>query len=268
MGIKLLNAPLFYTLAQIRHNPVLKISDPKIIGEIQDRLRKMGYSDFQRHSAININFPELLAGSPGSPTIDQFERFVFANKNATKSFLVDRHAVTFQSTEYDVFETFSPDFISGLQVISECVEGFDFVNRIGIRYLDLVHPEAGQSELKYFLKPGVLGIFETLPDRFLTSYSLAECHLRCDVGNVITRTFISGGALAMPQDIQIIGIKLPDKCQISGVHAVIDTDASFEGRLTYDLDEISTKLYDLHEAASVAFKETVTPHAIDVWSKK
>lgn len=272
MGKRLANAPVFYTLAQVRHNPILKISDPVFVSGIQDRFRKMGYSDYQSLTTIDISLPEPSLGINGQhsqPKISHFERHIFSNMDATKSFIVDRNAVTFQTTAYDVFETFSSDFADGLKLVDEAVEGFDFISRLGIRYLDVVNPgEGGEKALRTLLQPGVLGITSSLPDEFQVTYSVSECHAKYpSLGNVLTRTFISGGLLALPQDIQIVGVKIQEKfAKTVGVHAVIDTDASLENRQPFKLEDILTQLDKLHIIASNAFKSSITDDAIKAWT--
>jgi uncharacterized protein (TIGR04255 family) len=272
MGKRLANAPVFYTIAQVRHNPVLRIEDPACVSNMQDRFRKMGYSDYQSHTAIDISLPDPSLGINGQniqPKITNFERHIFTNLDSSKSFVVDRNSVSFQTTAYDVFETFSSDFAGGLTLINEVVDGFDFVSRLGIRYLDVINPkESGEQELRKFLQPGLLGVTSSLPDQFLVNYSVSECHsFYPSVGNVLTRALISGGKLALPQDIQIIGVKIQEKfSSTSGVHAVIDTDASSENRQPFKIEDILNQLDKLHIAASNVFKSSITSYAIEVWS--
>jgi uncharacterized protein (TIGR04255 family) len=270
MGTRLANAPVFYTLAQIRHNPILKISDPTTIMNLQDSLRRMGYTDFQTFSAVDISFPESGLSSQGQqmqPVFNQYERYVFANKDASKSFVVDRNAVTFQTTAYETFETFSKDFIAGLEVINSCAQGFDFISRIGIRYLDAVAPH-NHEDLPKFLQPGLLGITETLPNDWNIHYSLSECRaVNNPYGNVLTRLLITNGPLVMPADLQGGGFIIDSKfISINGIHAVIDTDASMEERISFDISEAAKILDNLHKSASTAFRATVTETAIAAWS--
>ena len=269
MGTRLENAPVFYTVAQIRHNPILKISNPQIITEIQDKLRKIGYSDYQTVSAIDISLPNLEHGLQASnvqPIISQFDRHIFANKEATKGFVVDRNAVTFQTTNYNVFESFSKDFMTGLEIMHECI-GFDFVSRVGIRYLDAVHHPEGESSLYKYLQAGVHGITKTLPDNMAVLFARSETQIATPFGNVLARVLLSAGELGLPPDLQLIGVKIQDRFKkISGVHAVIDTDASIEERISFVIEDIAKKLDDLHVTAGTVFKSTITEEALAAWA--
>ncbi len=53
MGEKMKNAPVYFTIAQVRHNPVLRLG--AYADEIQDRMRKAGYPDFTVKITKNRN---------------------------------------------------------------------------------------------------------------------------------------------------------------------------------------------------------------------
>lgn len=74
-------------------------------------------------------------------------------------------------------------------------------------------------------------------------------------------------ALGFPNDLQPIGLKLPERFQsISNLHAVIDIDASSTSESqAFDLEFIRLQLTNLHEGAEMAFNKTSTPYARDVW---
>ena len=53
---------------------------------------------------------------------------------------------------------------------------------------------------------------------------------------------------------------------INGVHAIIDTDASIEGRNVFDMDAIKSQLKMLRSGIGLAFDAIVTPTAIAAWN--
>ena len=67
MGRKMKSAPVYFTIAQIRVHPILSVLD-SYPPQIQDRLRKEGFPDFQKAllATINLNM-NVAPTSEGSP---------------------------------------------------------------------------------------------------------------------------------------------------------------------------------------------------------
>ena len=117
------------------------------------------------------------------------------------------------------------------------------------------------------LVPGVLGLSSKLPDDVQVSHSFTETHIQTSECAVLARTIIQAGPLGFPMDLQPIGVNIADRFQkINGVHAIIDTDASIEGRHVFDLDAIKSQLKILRGGIGLAFNAIVTPTAIATWN--
>lgn len=270
MGKRMTNAPVYFTLAQVRHNPVLSLES--YIPGIQESMRKEGYPDFQRAMAVVLNF-----GSVASPAVDtkqdqpqqlRFERFTFSNMERTRGFILDQNSLSFQSTDYDTFATFSSAFLMGLEIAHKAVS-FGFSERIGIRYLDAVVPAGGEKDLPKYLVPEVMGLGSRMGDDASVLHTFSETQIRTPVGNVLSRTIIQNGQipqLGFPPDLQPIGLELAERFKkVSGVYAIIDTDGSFEAREKFDLDVLKRKLHALHDEIAKVFEATVTAHALSSW---
>jgi len=118
MGRKMKNAPVYFTIAQVRHNPILSMGN--YLPQIQESMRKAGYPDFERRVAITLN---LFAAAPNAeskdpkelmPSAQQVERYIFSNADRTRNFLVEPSALSFQTTDYGTFKTFSGEFFKNL----------------------------------------------------------------------------------------------------------------------------------------------------------
>ena len=57
MGTKMNNAPVFYTLAQVRFNPVSVMGD--YVPKIQERLRQTGFPDFRKEVLHRIELRQI-----------------------------------------------------------------------------------------------------------------------------------------------------------------------------------------------------------------
>lgn len=102
MGIKLRNAPVYYTLAQVQFNPILNL-DAYIPG-IQAEMRMAG-SDFRTEiqQQVALPFGGIVNGQMVSPPVTQQSRYMFGDIEAKTHFIVDNNGLILQSTEYDTY---------------------------------------------------------------------------------------------------------------------------------------------------------------------
>lgn len=260
MGAPLKNPPVYFTVAQVRFNPLLKLTD--FLPSIQEGLRNAGFPAFTVHTTIAIQ----LAVKDGQ-TIPQpvpHEQYLFANVEQTHCFVLSSDSLTFQSTDYGTYERFSEVFLEGLALVHKEV-ALAFTDRVGLRYLDHVFPKAGDS-LPLYLASGVQGLSAQLGGQPVHSYSEA---LNA-VGNVMlrARVVIQNGGLGFPPDLLPQGMAVQQRFQqAQGMHAILDTDGSVEGRVLFSLDAVRQYLHSIHKVIGAAFKATVTEHALEVWNE-
>ena len=148
MGTKMRAAPVYFTIAQVRFNPILSLNT--YAPQIQERLRKEGFPDAQKGflATINLNVNVAPSSEGSSPQIPmaQSALYLFGNMERTSGFILDQGALSFQTTEYDVFETLLTDFLKGLQAVNDAVS-LSYIDRIGLRYLDAVFPKSGETRI-------------------------------------------------------------------------------------------------------------------------
>ena len=269
MGKKMRNAPVYYTIAQVRHNPILSLES--FVPAIQESMRRAGYPDFQRGASVVLHLGSTNGGElkpeqvPQQPVQMRFERFTFSNMESSKSFILEQNALSYQATEYDTFEQFSGEFLKGLAVVHKAIT-LSFFTRIGIRYLDAVVPEGGEKKLSKYLIPEVLGLANSLGDDVDVAHSFSETLVSTPRGKVLSRTILQNSQLGFPPDIQPIGLKIAERfAKINEVHAVIDSDGSYEARETFDIGLVEKKLDELHDEITKVFRAIVTPYALGIW---
>ena len=97
MGQKMKNAPVYFTIAQVRHNPVLRLGS--YAPDIQDRMRKAGYPDFKKGIAMAFTLAPQLgdAPQPQPPVVEQVERLMFFSTDSTRGFIVEQNALLFHT---------------------------------------------------------------------------------------------------------------------------------------------------------------------------
>lgn len=260
MGVPLKKPPVYFTVAQVRFNPLLKL--PDFLPSIQEGLRKFGFPAFTVHKTIALQFAVQDGRTVPQPV--PHEQYLFANVEQTHCFVLSADSLTFQSTDYGTYESFSDVFLDGLALVHKEVS-LAFTDRVGLRYLDHVFPEAGDS-LSLYLAPEVQGLSNRLGGQPMHSYSEA---LNA-VGNVLlrARVVIQNGGLGFPPDLVPQGMAVQQRfLQAQGMHAILDTDGAAEGRALFSLDAVRQHLVSIHEVIGAAFRATVTDHARAVWSE-
>lgn len=263
MGKKMKNAPVYFTVAQVRFNPVLNIEG--YLSTIQDRMRIARFPDFKR---VDLNQLIMQFGSasdggqPPAPVFVPQSHCVFGNREGTTEFILQTNALTLQTTAYETFPIFLDIFLKGLKIVDDVLQ-LDFTERIGLRYLDAILPKETES-LSDYLTVEVLGLSQKLDRNVLHSFhETVSSNLN---GQLVSRVIIQQGCVGLPPDISALAPRVDSRfTQKEGWHAVVDTDSFIEQREPLDFQNIESKLTALHDEIIRSFKATVTPYAFSVW---
>ncbi len=259
MGEKWSNPPVFYALAQVRFNPIVQMEE--YVPELQDRLRHIGYPDYQQEQKIEVAIRKPASEQPDVRP-QQLIRWSFTNIDRTEAYTLHPDALIFHSTQYVNFEDFSEKVLRGLSLAHEVIE-LAYVQRIGLRYLDAVVP-ANDDLLDNYLNPSLLGLSGAAPGQL--AHSFTETVSQVNGGTLVARAVITEGGLAMPPDLFPMTLKLPDRLgQLSGRIAVLDTDYFVEQRKIFDLNSVKEQLLVSHKIVGDAFKSSITEHAVSAW---
>lgn len=264
MGQKMKFAPVYFTIAQARFNPILSLDS--FVPQIQEKLRNAGFPDFQKATLTTLNIPPASIqpdqSLPQSP-LSQTARYIFGDMDRTSIFLLDPNAFSLQTTHYDVFETLSSSFKTGLQAVEEAVS-LSYTDRIGLRYLDAVFPKPEET-LRDYLCPGLLGLTEKFKDHGLT-YAFSENLASVQGINVRLRVIIQDGKIGFPPDLVPLTLRLDEGfAELQGRHAIMDTDGWSESREKFTLENVAEQLRRIHEEIDKAFRASVTEKALRVW---
>ena len=268
MGQRMKNAPVYFTIGQVQHNPLLSLDS--YVPVIQENMRKSGYPDFSKGLQLGFNLTANVSqGGDGQlqPPPVHLERYFFLNAEKTSGFVLLTNSFSFQTTNYDTFEQFLGEFQRGLQIVQQAVGGLSFVERIGLRYLDALAPREGET-FRDYLATELLGLPARMPQHVF-SYSFTEASLVITDGQVISRTIAQNGPLGFPPDLHPQPLKVADRFRkLSGEHAIIDTDGSISTRKPFDLNDVKRSLEILHDFIDKTFFASATDHARSVWYKK
>ena len=221
-----------------------------------------GYPDFEHQHLISIQV--AIQDGQSTPKPVQQDRFQLGNLEKTHTFILDGQSLTLQSTKYGRFETFSACFLQGMEMIHQALD-LAFTERIGLRYLDRVIPQEGET-IEQYLAEQVHGLTSRLGGRPIYSYTEALN----EVGRIklVSRVAIQDGPLAFPPDIQPGNMAVAEKfVSYTGKCAILDNDGFVEGRETFSVQAVSDHLQAIHEVIGAAFKATATPYAFTAWDK-
>jgi uncharacterized protein (TIGR04255 family) len=262
MGQKLRRAPVYFTLAQVRFNPVLALDS--YVPKIQDQLRRQGYPDVKKGvlNTFNLNLSQPTEGAAPQVPVSQTMRYTFSNIDKTEGFILDQAALFYQTTEYDTFDSFAETLLKGLKIVHETVS-LSYTDRIGVRYLDAVYPRSEES-LSEYLREAVLGLYGRLKGSLVHAFS--ETVINNDDCRVVARIILQEGMIGFPPDLQPMELRVSERFRIlNGLHATLDTDGSHEGRDVFDLNRVEAHISAVHSAVIEAFKAIVTERAIRAW---
>ncbi len=262
MGKKLSNAPVYYTVAQVQFNHVLNLD--AYIPAIQAQMRAKHFPDFRQEVVQRLVLP--FGSEPGqvsAPTVTPQSRYQFGDISGNARFVLETNSLSFQTTDYGIFKTFSDTLLEGLSILHEALR-LDFIERIGLRYLDAVQPTEEKETLADYLVPEVLGLSHR--DGVQHQQSVSETIVATPAGQLVSRVLIRNGQIGLPVELVQLAPKIaPRFTQLVGLHAIIDTDASATQREVFDLGKIGARLTDLHDEIDKCFRATVTKHALAVW---
>ncbi len=263
MGKKLSNAPVYYTVAQVQFNPILNLD--AYIPAIQPKMRERRFPDFKQDvvQRLVLPFGAVEPGQLAAPTVAPQSRYQFGDVSGSARFVLETNALSFQTTDYETFEAFSETLLAGLGVMHDALH-LDFIERIGLRYLDAVQPSE-KGALRDFLVQEVLGL--SLRADVQLQHSVSETVVATPAGQLVSRVLIRHGQVGLPLELTALAPKIaPRFTQRDGLHAIIDTDASTTQREAFDLTSVEAQLTALHNEIDKCFKAIVTEHALAAWA--
>ena len=263
MGQKLSKPPIFFSLIQARFNPLFALES--YVAQIQDRLRQEGFPDASKNPFQVLNL-SLIAGASvqGLVPVAQNIRYIFGNRERSSAFLLDEATLTLQTTAYDTFDVFLEKFLVGLRTVNE-VARLDFIERVGVRYLNAVAPGAGE-ELSKYISPCLLGLGGKLEGSLAHTFS--ETHVKSDSAHLLVRAVVREGEIGFPPDLVQGTLEVAQRFrEIKGEHGILDIDGWREAREGFDLKQVESRLRKIHDdGVEKAFQAAVTSKALKAWA--
>lgn len=135
--------------------------------------------------------------------------------------------------------------------------------RLGLRYVNLIKPSAGEK-LDAYLKDGLHGIrAETLADtKFRIRFDSVG---KTPVGRLLVKLAQHSDGKKLPQDLTNDGLIAKTVVNRGDDYAFLDIDHMSVDQGEFDTVKIIERLWALHKYTDLAFRAAVTPFALEKW---
>ena len=257
------NPPLYYSLAQLVFNEIPSLEQH--ISEIADSFAAFTFTDYKSVEVDSVQF-SIEQGGEAKIQTDKKKQWNFFNKNKQSVFSLNTNTLVFATTEYQGRNDFTQNVIKGIEAIN-LSKKLDFVDRIGVRHIDLIIPSAHRAAHEY-ISPNLHGIsiVDGLSRVNQTTEGVYTDGLRWVVCRNMFREFPAG--LIDPENFMgLIQLKIKDKFTLPSNQeiACIDIDSFTQHRIDFDLKKIESNLLELRSFMEPVFKSSITELALGEW---
>jgi uncharacterized protein (TIGR04255 family) len=254
---KLRHPPVIYVVAQVAFTPVLALK--KQLPKIQHAFQGIGFPRYQEGELATVR-----VGGGSGPTITTKPRWDFSNRDKDTGITLTESTVAVATSRYETYEEFANQLEQ--VAVAEPVGGA-LVERIGLRYIDLVRVTPDESFDKYVAKE-LLGFWfdgalET-PDsaRGFRTESLSQTR----VGTLAVRCYQLPPPQFLPNDLLPITLSF-DPLLGTARSVTLDFDHFTNRSIDFDVAGIVHIAGELHDPLSRAFEQATTPYARERWNR-
>ncbi|RUQ35254.1 MAG: TIGR04255 family protein [Candidatus Competibacteraceae bacterium] len=263
------NAPLAYVLAQVRFEPFLEIE--KHIPALQSSLRDQ-YPRYLRTERVVFQVLPQAGSQLSRIQPVGLLGWEFGSASNHASVIVQQDSLVLQATEYETYASFGQQWRDVMHRVGEHIPSL-FTNRIGLRYIDFILPNPGETPEAYMAERLRCDPEPGLPYQAHRGLTAAEYHL--EQGLLAVRYSRLAGQPVLPPDLESPGSLALEPSAImqravsaDQPTAVLDIDRYMPLSVAYDADVLGNLFAQLHGDIQVAFKAMTTDHARAVWQEE
>jgi uncharacterized protein (TIGR04255 family) len=252
--LRLSRSPLVLVLAQVKISTVLQMSE--FLPKIQERLRRQDLPMFRVSRTQEI----LLAPKP---IVGSHDRWLFSNKELTRTVVLAPDFVVLVASAYTVFEDFAEVLRSVLEVVGAETQ-VALSDRLGLRYVDLIRLAEGESFDQY-LHPGLAGVPpETLGAKKVLRQD--QIQAETEMGTLLVRLWQTDDGSFLPPDLQGGDVKLTLAAPSPGeIVTILDIDHFSVRQRDFSVDHLIEDMWRLHDGSDHAFRAIATDFARARW---
>lgn len=258
----LTRAPLVLVLCEVRFSPIKQIAS--YIAPIQERFRRSGFP-IERGGKVRA-----VTVSPSGIQAAERDRWEYRTKDERWSVMITENSVILQTTAYERFETFAERLSGALRTVLAETEHdrLGVVQRVGLRYIDLVQPREGEDH-RFYLKPGLHGVTEGVfaaGSQRLFQVNVGHTQVGDVEGFMVLRITQNDQGIDVPPDLVDGAPKLESRSRVGELVTFVDMDHFIERNFEPNTDEVIAYSYRLHDHIIETFHEhIVTKEGMDVW---
>ena len=256
---RLRESPLVYVLAQVVISPVMLMQG--YIPKIQEDLRRNGFPRFQENQIQEITLiqPQQLQTRTST-------RWIFLSADGQEAIVVSNGFIVLETSNYDTFDRFLEKLQLATEVIDSAVN-LGLVERLGLRYIDLIHPKDNETFSDY-LNPGLLGLPEERHGIRRTTH-LVESRDQTEIGGqLIVRLLQSSRGKFLPPDLEAPHLTFNKKPPPDAVTSTLDIDHFKDLQEEFASAKLSEVMWQLHGFTKQTFETAVTEQALEKWGKE
>ena len=250
------NPPLAYVVAEIIISPYYSMSNA--VPGLQDRLR--------RAYPRTVEAQEILLEGSKPPSAQPLWQLISADQRHAVQF--GTRAISLHVTNYLHFEDFLNRWAEVLDAVGEA-DLDAFVERSGLRYVDLVVPSEGRVPSDY-VEQHLQGV---TPDGAVSTGSLWASAFQMEDAIVNLRVAApSPKGMVLPPNFNAISLEKPKVMQDAEIrmkdqHPIgfIDTDCIKDIQSIFDAEKLATVFDDMQTLTSRTFKAAISPLAKEEW---
>jgi uncharacterized protein (TIGR04255 family) len=252
--LHLKKSPLVYVLAQVVIPADLLMKE--YIPAIQKELRHKGYIRYQEVQSQAIIFATDLKLTPST-------RWIFSNKENQEAIVISPESIVFETTKYNVFDTFIQSLESLLEMIQKIVN-VGLSERIGLRYVNALRT-FGDESFSDYLKPGLLGLSQEEFGVQQTFYRF-EIVASTTAGQLVLRLSKSNDGL--PPDLTSTTLTSPLQLNEGETIMLLDIDHFSIQQRDFIPSDLVQSMWQLHEYTDKSFRAAVTERAFELWESE
>lgn len=260
--VPLSKQPLVLVLGQVRFSPVRKMGD--YIPAIQEEFRRHGFP-IERAGKVQ----QLTISAAGVHAVEQ-ERWEYRTKDEQWSVTVLQDSVVLQTTAYQKFESFAERLERALCTVLAKTEQdqFGLIQRVGLRYIDLVRPREGEDYRRY-LRPGFHGVADEVfrpGSHRLHVESVGRTVVGDVEGSMIVRVVQNDQGFDLPPDLVAAAPVHEPRAHAGELVTLIDMDHFIEGKFEPDAEWVVARGFEMHDQLIETFHlHVVSEEAVEVW---
>ena len=263
---KLSKQPLALVLIQIRFSPFMNMED--YVPQIQEKLMALKFTGIKINPCLEVKI------TPNGPLPTQVKQWVFTSSDGYENIILDTKQLTYQSSNYDLFEIFYSKFQKICEAVVSSASSFEklvLIQRLGLRYVDRIIPNDEYDQIDSYISDGFkvnqASVFGTA-NKICTISQAGEVNIYDGKKGVMVFRITQGEkGLSLPPDLMPnppkMKVQLPQNCIIG----LIDTDHSYIPTQpeNFNFDFLENMFYGMHDNSHDLFESLVSEEGKEKW---